>query len=100
MAITVTDIGPFHALRKFEVTGLTGTSILQASNTSAAITVTGVEATDVLVSVTAGVAPAAGLGCMTGRVTAANTVTVYFVNPTAGAVTSPTALNFIVAKAV
>lgn len=99
MATIVTkDYGPFHALRQFIVTGLVGTSIPTVSNTAVDITVTGVEATDVLVSVTPGVAAATGLGCMSGYVKAANTVTVYFVNPTAGSVTSPTALNFIVAK--
>lgn len=100
VAITTKDLGTFNQLRQYIVTGLTGTSIPTISNTAVDITVTGVKAADLLVSVTPGVAAAAGLGCMTGRVKADDTVTVYFVNPTAGAVTSPTALNFVVAKAL
>lgn len=97
--IQVADISKNNALRVFTVTGLTGTTIPTISNTAVDITVTGVLATDTLVQVTPGVAPATGLGCMSGRVKAANTVTVFFVNPTVGSVTSPTALTFIVAHA-
>jgi hypothetical protein len=100
VAIATSDINEFRPLRLFKVTGLTGTSIPTVSNTAVDITVTGVKSTDVLLSVTPGVAAAAGLGCISGLVKADNTVTVYFVNPTAGSVTSPTALNFIVAPAV
>lgn len=100
VAIAISDIAEYHPMRLFQVTGLTGTSIPTVSNTAVDITVTGVLSTDVLISVTPGVAAATGLGCMTGYVKADNTVTVYFVNPTAGSVTSPTALNFLVAKPV
>ena len=100
VAIAVQDIAEYHPMRLFTVTGLTGTAIPTISNTAVAVTVTGVLATDICISVTAGVAPAAGLGCMTARVTAADTITVYFVNPTVGSVTSPTALTFLVAKPV
>lgn len=100
VATTVQDIGEKHPLRMFTVTGLTGTSIPTITNTAVDITVAGVMATDVLVSVNPGVAAAAGLGCMAGRVKADDTVTVYFVNPTVAAVTSPTALTFLVAKPV
>lgn len=100
VAITKKDLGNFAQLRQFVVTGLTGTTIPTISNTAVDVTVTGVKSTDILVSVTPGVAAAAGLGCMTGMVKADDTVTVYFVNPTVASVTSPTALNFVVAKAV
>lgn len=100
VAITKKDLGNFAQLRQFVVTGLTGTTIPTISNTAVDVTVTGVKSTDILVSVTPGVAAAAGLGCMTGMVKADDTVTVYFVNPTVGSVTSPTALNFVVAKSV
>ena len=100
VAIAVQDIGEYHPMRMFTVTGLTGTAIPTISNTAVDITVTGVKATDILVQVTPGVAMAAGLGAMSGYVKAADTITVYFVNPTAGSVTSPTALTFLVAKPV
>lgn len=100
VATTVQDIAEYHPMRLFKVTGLTGTAILTISNQAVAIAVAGVKSTDICVSVTPGVAAAAGLGCMTGRVTADDEITVYFVNPTVASVTSPTALNFLVAKPV
>ena len=98
--IQVSDISKNNALRIFTVTGLTGTAILTGSNQAVDIAIPGVLATDIMVQVTAGVAPAAGLGAMSSRVKAAGIITVFFCNPTAGSVTSPTALTFVVAHAV
>jgi hypothetical protein len=100
VATTKQDIGTAHPMRLFQTTGLTATAILTISNQAVDITVPGVLATDICISVTPGVAATAGLGCMTGRVKAADTITVWFVNPTTGSVNSPTALNFLVAKPV
>ena len=89
MAVTFKDYGQHNPVRVFEATLIDGAEVLAATTDAQAVTVTGVLADDILLSVTCGQHDD-GLGIAGAYISAADTVTVTFVNPTAGALT-PTA---------
>ncbi len=78
---------------------LTPASVATIVAVEQALTVTGVLASDVLVSATNTVAMATATGAIAGHVSAANTIALAFVNPTAGAlVPTPGTYNVIVLR--
>jgi len=97
----VRDIGPHNPIREYTVNGVDLASV--AANTTAEqdITVAGLEATDILLSV-AKPTVEAGIGIVGARIKAANTLAVTFVNATGTAVdeASEDGWKVVVAKGV
>ena len=89
MAVTYADYGPHNPIRVFTATLIDGAEVAAATTDAQAVTVTGVLTTDILLSVTCGQHDD-GLALCGAYISAADTVTVTFANPTAGALT-PTA---------
>lgn len=83
------DAGALNPIRQYQATVGTQAAVNTITSMERDITVTGVETTDILLSV---VKPTfqAGLGIVGARIKSANTVAITYMNPTAGGVT-PTA---------
>ncbi len=78
---------------------LTPASVATIVAVEQALTVTGILATDILVSASNTVAMATAVGAIAGHVSAANTIALAYVNPTAGAlVPTPGTYNVVVLR--
>lgn len=85
----IKDAGPHNPIRQYQASVGTQAAVATVTTVERDITVTGVETGDILLSVVKPTAQA-GLGIAGARIKAANTISIIYVNPTAGAVT-PTA---------
>lgn len=93
MAVSYKDYGQHNPVRVFTVTGISGAAVGANVTDAQDVTVTGIETTDILISASSGQHDD-GLAMCGGYISADDTVTVTFTNPTASAVTPTAAATY------